>query len=45
MIFREYECRIRKDHGAEIFDVVSHSAVNLLKKESSRKRGVKGETI
>lgn len=43
MSFREDESRIRKEHGAEIFAVVRHCALNLLKKEKSHKRGIKGK--
>lgn len=43
MSFREDECRIRKNHGAEIFSVVRHLALNLLKEEKSHQRGIKGK--
>ena len=43
MSFREDECRIRKNYGAEIFSVVRHLALNLLKEEKSHKRGIKGK--
>ena len=43
MSFREDDSRIRKENGAEIFAVVRHSALNLLKKEKSHKRGIKGK--
>ncbi|MFT5759396.1 MAG: hypothetical protein ACI9LM_004158 [Alteromonadaceae bacterium] len=43
MSFREDESRIRKAHGAEIFAVVRHSTLTLLKKENSHKLGIKGK--
>ena len=39
--FREDECRIRKDNGAENFSVVRRIALNLLKKDKSVKAGIK----
>jgi len=39
--FREDQCRIRKDHGAENFAMLRHLAVNLLKREKTAKVGVK----
>ena len=39
--FREDECRVRKDHGPENLAILRHAAINLLKKESSKKRSVK----
>lgn len=43
MSFREDESRIRKNNGAENFAVVRHLALNLLKKEKTHKRGMKGK--
>ena len=39
--FDEDACRIRKDQGAQTFSVLRHIAVNLLKRESQNKRGIK----
>jgi predicted transposase YbfD/YdcC len=39
--FREDECRIRKEKGAQNFAVLRHIALNLLQRESGHKRGIK----
>ncbi len=39
--FNEDVCRIRKDQGAQTFSVLRHIALNLLKRESHHKRGIK----
>lgn len=39
--FHEDACRIRKDRGAQTFSVLRHIALNLLKRESQHKRGIK----
>ena len=39
--FNEDACRIRKDKGAQTFSVLRHIALNLLKRESQHKRGIK----
>ena len=39
--FDEDACRIRKDKGAQTFSVLRHIALNLLRCESSHKRGIK----
>ena len=39
--FDEDVCRIRKDKGAQTFSVLRHIALNLLRRESSHKRGIK----
>jgi predicted transposase YbfD/YdcC len=39
--FHEDACRIRKDQGAQTFGVLRHIALNLLKRESRHKRGIK----
>ncbi len=39
--FDEDGCRIRKDQGAQTFSVLRHIALNLLRRESSHKRGIK----
>jgi len=38
--FREDECRIRKDHGAANMGLLRKLALNLLKRETSVKRGI-----
>ena len=43
--FREDECRIRKNNAPENFVVLRHIAVNLIKQETSSKRGVKGKRL
>lgn len=39
--FNEDACRIRKAKGAQTFSVLRHIALNLLKRESQNKRGIK----
>lgn len=39
--FREDDCRIRAEKGAQNFAVLRHIALNLLQQESSHKRGIK----
>jgi hypothetical protein len=39
--FDEDACRIRKDRGAQTFSVLRHIALNLLRRESQHKRGIK----
>ena len=39
--FDEDACRIRKDKGAQTFAVLRHIALNLLRRETSHKRGIK----
>jgi predicted transposase YbfD/YdcC len=39
--FNEDACRLRKDQGAQTFSVLRHIALNLLKRESHHKRGIK----
>lgn len=41
MAFREEDCRVRKDHGAENFAVIRQIALNLLKQEKTAKVGIK----
>jgi predicted transposase YbfD/YdcC len=38
IVFREDECRKRKDHSAENFAIIRHIALNTLKKDVSKKR-------
>ena len=39
--FREDDCRIRQDCGAQTMSVLRHMALNLIRRESHHKRGVK----
>ena len=39
--FQEDACRIRKEKGAQIFTVLRHIALNLLRREPHHKRGIK----
>jgi predicted transposase YbfD/YdcC len=39
--FREDDCRIRQGHGAQNMAVLRHMALNLLRRESGHKRGIK----
>jgi predicted transposase YbfD/YdcC len=39
--FREDDCRIRAEKGAQNFAVLRHIALNLLQQESAHKRGIK----
>jgi predicted transposase YbfD/YdcC len=41
--FREDDCRVRKENGAENFAILRHIALNLLKKEKSLKCGIKAK--
>ena len=43
--FREDDCRIRKGNAAQNFAVLRHIALNLLKRESSAKIGVKNKRL
>ena len=39
--FHEDACRIRQDKGAQIFSMLRHIAINLLRQERRHKRGIK----
>jgi hypothetical protein len=39
------DCRIRKGNGAENFAVLRHIALNLLRRETSAKRSIKGKRM
>lgn len=43
--FREDDCRIRKGYSAENFAVLRHIALNLLRRETSAKRSIKGKRM
>jgi predicted transposase YbfD/YdcC len=43
--FREDECRIRKDNGAQNFVILRHIALNLLKQEMTCKLGIKNKRL
>lgn len=45
MAFREDECRIRKDNGAQNFAILRRIAANLLKSEDSVKLGIKNKRL
>lgn len=40
MSFREDECRIRRDNGAEFFAVMRRLSINVIKKDTSKKAGI-----
>lgn len=41
--YREDECKIRKDHGAENFSVLRRATLNLLKADKKTKVGIKNK--
>lgn len=41
MAFREDECRIRRDNGAEFFAVMRRLSINVLKKDTTKKAGIR----
>ncbi len=43
--FREDECRVRKDYGPQNFAVLRHIALNLLKRETTAKLGIKNRRL
>jgi len=43
--FREDESRVRKDHGAQNLAILRHMTLNLLKQETTLKRGIKGKRL
>jgi sRNA-binding carbon storage regulator CsrA len=43
--FREDESRIRKGNAPENFAVLRHIALNMIKKEKSRKKSVKSKRL
>lgn len=43
--FAEDQCRIRKGHAAENFSRLRRISLNLLRRETSRKRGIKGKRL
>jgi predicted transposase YbfD/YdcC len=45
VVFREDESRIRKDNAPANFAIIRHMALNLLRKETSSKRGLKAKRL
>jgi predicted transposase YbfD/YdcC len=43
--FQEDDCRVRQGHGAQNFSRLRHLALNLLKRESSAKVGIKAKRL
>ncbi len=43
--FREDESRIRKDHAPANFAIIRHMALNLLRKETSVRRGIRAKRL
>ena len=43
--FREDQCRVRKDHGPQNLAVLRQIALNLLKQETTLKRGIQGKRL
>jgi predicted transposase YbfD/YdcC len=43
--FREDECRLRKDNGAQNFAVLRHIALSLLKQERTLRRGIRTKRL
>ena len=43
--FREDECRIRKNYAPANFAIIRHMALNLLRKETSSRRSIKGKRL
>jgi hypothetical protein len=43
--FREDECRIRKECGAQNLAILRHIALNLLKQEKTAKMGIKNKRL
>ena len=43
--FREDDCRIRKENGAQNFAVLRHLALNALKQEQTANMGIKNKRL
>lgn len=43
--FAEDQCRIRKGHAAQNFSRIRRIALNLLRRETTKKRGIKGKRL
>ena len=45
LAFREDECRVRAGHAAENFAVLRHIALNLLRRDTTIKAGIKAKRL
>lgn len=45
MTFREDDCRVRQGHAAQNFATIRHIALNLLKNETTSKRGIQSRRL
>jgi predicted transposase YbfD/YdcC len=45
VVFREDDCRIRKDNAPENFAVLRHIALNLLNQDKTGKMGIKNKQL
>lgn len=43
--FREDDCRVRKDHGPDNMAMLRHLTLNLLRQETTHKRGIKAKRL
>ena len=43
--FREHHSRVRKDHGPKNLAVLRQIALNMLKQETTLKRGIQGKLL
>ena len=44
-VLAEDQCRVRKGHAAENFSRIRRISLNLLRRETSKKRGIKGKRL
>jgi hypothetical protein len=45
LAFREDDCRVRSAHAAENFAILRHIALNLLRRETATKIGIKAKRL